>query len=232
MFIDYYTVNICHLKLFNMKSRNLRVVVILTVSIFLVENIFLFLYLGKWRKEKEEIQQSLLEARSFFSNKESSRIEFISLLDYLKLNGEFLGNISLSQVDIGTSERKAIKSLYDVVSKNDILFRFSQFSCPSCVTEQIDLLSKVQSKMGSKHILLFTDVLSDQIREYLVSKNLPFSVFELGKEHLTIYDNEFVPYLCVVNEEYQIVNSIPVSKEIKQYAKYFYQSYENKYCNR
>lgn len=215
-----------------MEPRNLRVVVILTVSIFLVENVFLLLYLGKWRKEKEEIQQSLLEARSFFSNKESSRIEFISLLDYLKLNGEFLGNISLSQVDVGTSERKATISLYDVVSKNDILFRFSQFSCPSCVTEQIDHLSNVQSKMGNKHILLFTDVLSDQIREYLVSKNLTFSVFELGKEHLTIYDNEFVPYLCIVNEDYQIVNSIPVSKEIKQYAKYFYQSYENKYCNR
>ena len=86
--------------------------------------------------------------------------------------------------------------------------------------------------MHENHILLFTDVLSKQIQEYLVLKNLSFSVFELGKEHLTIYDNEFVPYLCVVNEDYQIVNSIPVSKEIKQYAKYFYQSYENKYCDR
>lgn len=141
-------------------------------------------------------------------------------------------NIPLSEVNLRTAKRKESIFLHDVVSKNDILFRFSQFSCPSCVTEQIDLLSNVQSKMHENHILLFTDVLSKQIREYLVLKNLSFSVFELGKEHLTIYDNEFVPYLCVVNEDYQIVNSIPVSKEIKQYAKYFYQSYENKYCDR
>ena len=209
-----------------------RIVIVVTASVFLLENTFLFLYLGKWRKEKEEGAKTLLETRSFFKNKESSRIEFVSLLDYLKLSGEFLENIPLSEVNLRTAKRKESIFLHDVVSKNDILFRFSQFSCPSCVTEQIDLLSNVQSKMHENHILLFTDVLSKQIREYLVLKNLSFSVFELGKEHLTIYDNEFVPYLCVVNEDYQIVNSIPVSKEIKQYAKYFYQSYENKYCDR
>ena len=216
-----------------MESHNIRrIVIVVTASVFLLENTFLFLYLGKWRKEKEEGAKTLLETRSFFKNKESSRIEFVSLLDYLKLSGEFLENIPLSEVNLRTAKRKESIFLHDVVSKNDILFRFSQFSCPSCVTEQIDLLSNVQSKMHEKHILLFTDVLSKQIREYLVLKNLSFSVFELGKEHLTIYDNEFVPYLCVVNEDYQIVNSIPVSKEIKQYAKYFYQSYENKYCDR
>ena len=203
-----------------MESHNIRrIVIVVTASVFLLENIFLFLYLGKWRKEKEEGAKTLLETRSFFKNKESSRIEFVSLLDYLKLSGEFLENIPLSEVNLRTAKRKESIFLHDVVSKNDILFRFSQFSCPSCVTEQIDLLSNVQSKMHENHILLFTDVLSKQIRE-------------LGKEHLTIYDNEFVPYLCVVNADYQIVNSIPVSKEIKQYAKYFYQSYENKYCDR
>ena len=185
-----------------MESHNIRrIVIVVTASVFLLENIFLFLYLGKWRKEKEEGAKTLLETRSFFKNKESSRIEFVSLLDYLKLSGEFLENIPLSEVNLRTAK-------------------------------QIDLLSNVQSKMHENHILLFTDVLSKQIREYLVLKNLSFSVFELGKEHLTIYDNEFVPYLCVVNADYQIVNSIPVSKEIKQYAKYFYQSYENKYCDR
>lgn len=216
-----------------MESHNIRrIVIVVTASVFLLENTFLFLYLGKWRKEKEEGAKTLLETRSFFKNKESSRIEFVSLLDYLKLSGEFLENIPLSEVNLSTAKRKESIFLHNVVSKNDILFRFSQFSCPSCVTEQIDLLSNVQSKMHENHILLFTDVLSKQIREYLVLKNLSFSVFELGKEHLTIYDNEFVPYLCVVNADYQIVNSIPVSKEIKQYAKYFYQSYENKYCDR
>lgn len=67
--------------------------------------------------------------------------------------------------------------------------------------------------MHENHILLFTDVLSKQIREYLVLKNLSFSVFELGKEHLTIYDNEFVPYLCVVNADYQIVTPYQLVKK-------------------
>ena len=164
-----------------MESHNIRrIVIVVTASVFLLENIFLFLYLGKWRKEKEEGAKTLLETRSFFKNKESSRIEFVSLLDYLKLSGEFLENIPLSEVNLRTAKRKESIFLHDVVSKNDILFRFSQFSCPSCVTEQIDLLSNVQSKMHENHILLFTDVLSKQIREYLVLKNLSFSVFELG----------------------------------------------------
>ncbi len=79
-----------------MESHNIRrIVIIVTASVFLLENIFLFLYLGKWRKEKEVSEKTLLETRSFFKNKESSRIEFVSLLDYLKLSGEFLENIPL-----------------------------------------------------------------------------------------------------------------------------------------
>lgn len=218
-----------------MKTLNVRnISYLLVLLIFILENVFLFFYLNTWKNEKKVNEQAFVDLQNAFVDGNANKIQIVSLLDYLKLDGSFLSDIQITKVYIqekSNSVRNKI-SLYSVLKKNDLLLRFSQYCCSSCITGQLEQLQKLEKTIGRDNVVLFTDTLTKQMREYLLNKNVTYRVFELGDGLLTEYDDQFIPYVCVVNQDHQITSSMPVSKEILNYTKYFYEAYEKTYCTK
>ena len=197
----------------------------LVLLIFLVENGIILCNIRKTDREHNEVLPQMQELVEY---KTKSEINIQTLLGYLDTDGLMLGNVGIRNArEAGGRDASdtIARPLSAWLNRDKIIFRFFQFSCTSCVTEQLALLDEVAEKVGRENIILLTDALQGQIDKYMRQKEIALPVYRMDAEAVLLpCDKELLPYLLYVDSRGKVLTSVMLSPDTKQYGKAFYRS--------
>lgn len=196
------------------------------VAIFLVENGFILLNIRNKEKSHEAFAPQMQELVEY---KAKSEINIRTLLGYLDTDGSSVRDVEVKCIRsaAGTEAGDTLsRPLSSLLGREKILFRFFQFSCTSCVTEQLASLKEAAEKVGPENILLLTDVLHGQIGKYLQREKIALPVYQLTRADETLLpcDKELLPYLLYIDGRGNVKTSVMLSPDTEKYGKNFCRS--------
>lgn len=201
------------------------------VVIFLIENIYLFLNINSFSRafiNKQTKYESVENDRQ-----ENLKLELITMIESLKLNGEQLRDINLYPV---SNDSQTVKSdslaIYKLLNNYNILLRFSQYNCVSCVHK---ILENLQENFDMKdyncRILIITDKINKNMYHMWKQKGDEINIFETNQSVITNYEEETMPYLALVDSSGRILSALSFSSDNLKYIKYFVQMCQKKMDN-
>lgn len=213
-----------------MKNCKIEYVVLLCiVSIFIVENVILFFQINSVQTtpiERTSIREMLQHEPT------ESRIEIISMIESFELNGEQLSPCYIYSINRKSGEVKGDSlSILKLLGKYTILLRFSQYSCNTCIQEIIENICETfVGDSGKCKILILTDKFTQYFLSYLetVDKENAFGIYKIHQQSIVKGDNEFMPYIALVDSQGHILSALSISSQNSVYVKYFNQMCKKK----
>lgn len=165
---------------------------------------------------------------SYFEKQKNDII--VSSYSYLEIISKNFENIVLRKLELSPSLNQIIykgkkNKLKETVNCGKIIFRFFSENCISCIEEELKKLEIFREKNNKIEVVLITDILTNETRDYLLSNKLFFDIYETGNLSLGIdFDKRKIPYLTICDNNLNVTLAFVLDSYSKGFSEYFYNS--------
>jgi peroxiredoxin len=85
------------------------------------------------------------------------------------------------------------KSIEECIEKDVLVYRFSQFSCPPCVENDMEILNQITDSIGAENILVLSDVASlKEMKIFSEQNHLKFPLYSYPSQLSLQADNDTI----------------------------------------
>jgi hypothetical protein len=188
-------------------------------ALLLCLNIILLFLNKKERKDYQNLNQSL----NIYSD---SLSQFKNRNDILVLNTSLIFKFESEKIDenaILFDENGDPITLKQLIQKKPkLIFKYSDLNCNVCVDEQITLLKKVVTKIGSENIIIISNYNSiRELSQFVRMNQLDIKVYNMKDNRFFTIDSN-LPYYFVLDESFSLkLLYIPIKGDALTVQQYF-----------
>lgn len=161
----------------------------------------------------------------------SQRLSLLKSSDNNRMH-EFTKNGMLINSDMTVSDaQNNIYKLTDILSENNLILRYFENNCNTCIVEQFNLLKTCSDSLKLRNIIILaTHENYIQMSRYLKTCHLPYKAFNINNESSLSIEDIGAPYYFVIDKKSMRINDMFVpAKELPDLTIKYLSSVKMKY---